>query len=154
MNVLGIGGSPRIDGNSNSLLRLALEGARERGAAAEIVYASRLDVQGCDACDGCKDTMDVSCVVEDDMQDLYELLASCDVLVLATPVYFYQMTSWLKTVVDRLYGLLGPEYEPRIAGGKGFYVITTEEEERTYTGQEIAGMLMRASGLVQDGAPR
>ena len=77
------------------------------------------------------------------MHDIYARLRDCDILVLATPVYFYTMSSWLKAIVDRLYGLLDPDGAPRIHAGKGFYVITAEEEERTFAGQDIAGTLMR-----------
>ena len=143
MNVLAIGASARLNGNSNSLLRLAVGGARERGATADILYARQLKVQGCLGCDGCKRSPDATCVVKDDMHDVYARIRECDVLVIATPVYFYSMNSWLKAIVDRLYGLIDPDGAPRVAGGKGFYVITTEEEERTYAGQEIVGTLMR-----------
>lgn len=143
MNILGIGSSARREGNSNSLLRLAVEGACERGATADVLYARDLKIQGCLACDGCKRSAGATCVVKDDMHDVYARIRACDILVLATPVYFYSMSSWLKAIVDRCYGLLDPDGKPRIDGDKGFYVITTEEEERTFAGQEIVGTLMR-----------
>ncbi len=143
MDILAIGGSARRKGNSNSLMRLAVENAVERGASAEILYARDLRVQGCLGCDGCKRSAAATCVVDDDIHRVYERLRRCDVLVLATPVYFYTMTSWLKAIVDRCYGLLDPDYEPRIDGGKGFYVITTEEETAAYTGQQVVATLMR-----------
>jgi multimeric flavodoxin WrbA len=143
MDILAIGGSARLNGNGNSLLRLAVKSAVERGARAEVLYARDLEVQGCLGCDGCKRTAASTCVVQDDIHGVYERLARCDVLILATPVYFYSMTSWLKAIVDRLYGLLDQDYEPRIEGGKGFYVITTEEETASYTGQQVVATLMR-----------
>jgi multimeric flavodoxin WrbA len=143
MNILAIGSSARLQGNSNSLLRLAMESAQERGATTHTLYARQLQIQGCLGCDGCKRSPDATCVVNDDMHDIYARLKECDVLALATPVYFYGMNSWLKAIVDRFYGLLDPDGAPRIDGGKGFYVITTEEEERTYAGQEIVGSLTR-----------
>ena len=143
MNILAIGASARLKGNSNSLMRLAVESAQERGAKTNILYARQLKVQGCLGCDGCKQSPAATCVVSDDMHDIYARLRDCDILVLATPVYFYTMSSWLKAIVDRLYGLLDPDGAPRIHAGKGFYVITAEEEERTFAGQDIAGTLMR-----------
>jgi multimeric flavodoxin WrbA len=143
MNILAIGASARPNGNSNSLLRLAVESAQARGATADILYARRLKVQGCLGCDGCKRSPEATCVVKDDMHDIYARLRDCDVLLLATPVYFYAMSSWLKAIVDRFYGLLDPDGAPRIDAGKGFYVITAEEEERTFAGQDIAATLMR-----------
>jgi len=143
MNILAIGSSARLKGNSNSLMRLAVESAQERGATTNTLYARQLKVQGCLGCDGCKRSPAATCVVNDDMHDIYARLRDCDVLVLATPIYFYAMNSWLKAIMDRLYGLLDPDGAPRIGAGKGFYVITAEEEERTFAGQEVAGTLMR-----------
>jgi len=143
MNILAIGGSARTNGNSNSLMRVAVENAVERGATAEILYARKLDVQGCLGCDGCKRAPDATCVVKDDMHRIYSLLKECDILVVATPVYFYSMNSWLKAILDRFYGLLDPDGNSRLEKGKGFYVVTSEEEERAYTGQQIVATLTR-----------
>jgi multimeric flavodoxin WrbA len=143
VNILAIGGSARLNGNSNSLMRTAVESAVKRGATAEILYARKLDVQGCLGCDGCKRSPDATCVVDDDMHSVYSLVKECDVLVVATPVYFYSMSSWLKAIIDRFYGLLDPDSVSRLEKGKGFYAITTEEEERAYTGQQVVATLMR-----------
>ena len=143
MNILAIGASARLNGNSNSLMRTAVESAVKRGATAEILYARKLDVQGCLGCDGCKRSPDATCVVDDDMHRVYALVKACDILVVATPVYFYAMNSWLKAIIDRFYGLLDPDGNSRLEKGKGFYVITSEEEERAYTGQQIVATLMR-----------
>ena len=156
MRILAIGGSPRLKGNSNSLLRIAIEGAVERGASADVLIARNLSIQGCLGCDGCKRKRAQTCVVKDDMHEVYALLKKCDVLLLATPVYYYGMSSWLKEVIDRLYGLLGPRipgplpaYERRVEAGKGYYVITTEEESHPYDGQVIVANLMRALGWLE-----
>jgi multimeric flavodoxin WrbA len=143
MDILAIGASARLNGNSNSLLRAAVASAVDRGATAEVLLARQLDVQGCLGCDGCKRSPDAVCVVDDDMQRIYARIGECDALVVATPIYFYSMSSWLKAIMDRLYGLLDPDFAPRIAKGKGFYVITAEEEDRSFTGQQVVATLMR-----------
>lgn len=144
MKVLAIGASARRDGNSNGLLKAAVEAASARGATVDVVYARDLKVQGCLGCDGCKRSVDATCVVKDDMQDLYARIAECDALVLATPVYFYDMNSWLKAIVDRLYALIDPNDKARIQTGKPFYVITTEEASDSLSGADIARTLTRA----------
>ncbi|HJW76349.1 MAG TPA: flavodoxin family protein [Thermoleophilia bacterium] len=156
MKILAIGGSPRPRGNSNSLMRIAVESAVERGAAAEVFRVKKMNIQGCDACDGCKAKPDATCVVEDDMHQIYDRLKACDVLVLATPVYFYYVSSWLKAVIDRLYGLMGPKvpdhsvdyglYEPRVEPGKSYYVITTQEEKPLLYGYFIMAGLAQSLG--------
>jgi multimeric flavodoxin WrbA len=143
MNILAIGGSARLNGNSNSLMRIAVESAVKQGATAEILHARKLSIQGCLGCDGCKRAPDSTCVVDDDIHKVYSLVKECDVLVVATPVYFYSMSSWLKAIVDRFYGLLDPDGNSRLEKGKGFYVVTSEEEERAFTGQQIVATLRR-----------
>lgn len=148
MNILAIGGSPRREGNSNSLMRLAVEAAIERGATAEYVFARDLDIQGCNGCNGCKADSATSCVVDDDMQKVYDQLRWADVIVFASPIYFYGLSSWLKEIIDRVYGLMGPGedgsdgYSLRIDEGKGFYLITSQEEAAPYFGYAMLAPLV------------
>ena len=145
MKIVAIGGSPRETGNSNSFLRLAVDSAVERGATAEYFYPSQMDMAGCRACDGCRRGPDAVCVQQDDMQLLYPALKACDVIVLASPVYFYALSSWAKAVLDRCYALITPgpdetggeEWPRRMPAGKGFYVITTQAEESPLYGYQI-----------------
>jgi multimeric flavodoxin WrbA len=161
VNILAIGGSPRRDGNSNSLLRMAVEAAVERGATAEYLFVRDLDIQGCTGCNGCRtDGRDI-CVVDDDMHKVYELLRWADVVVLSSPIYFYGLSSWLKAIIDRLYGLIGTGNGDdadggglRIEAGKGFYLITAQEEEPAYFGYSVlAGLVYGLSwvGMVHRG---
>lgn len=99
MIVLGIYGSPRKGGNTDKLLDKVLEGARSRGAATNAVYARDLKASGCLECGGCDKTG--ICVVKDGMQDVYPLMSEADAVVLASPVFFYGLTSQIKVIVDR-----------------------------------------------------
>jgi multimeric flavodoxin WrbA len=143
VNILAIGGSPRRNGNSNSLLSTAVEAAVERGAVAEYIYARDLQIEGCRGCDGCRKSVDAVCVVDDDMHKVYDLLRWADVIVWASPVYFYGVTSWLKAIIDRLYGLMGPGdeegrgYTLRLEAGKGFYLITTQSDPPNFFGYSV-----------------
>jgi putative NADPH-quinone reductase len=154
MKIVAIGGSPRANGNSNSLLRVAVEAAVERGATAEFFYPSQMDIAGCLGCDSCRRAPDAVCVQQDDMHLIYPAIKACDALVLASPVYFYAMSSWLKAVVDRCYALitLGPEqaggahrpeqWPRRVPPGKGFYFITTQEEDPPYYGYQMLSSMV------------
>jgi multimeric flavodoxin WrbA len=145
MRIVAIGGSPRAGGNSNALMRAAVEAAVERGATAEYFYPSRMDVAGCKACDGCRRGPDAVCVQQDDMHAIYAALKACDVVVLASPVYFYALSSWVKAVLDRCYALITPgpdetggeRWPLRVPPGKGFYLITTQAEESPFYGYQI-----------------
>ncbi len=103
MKVLGIYGSPRKGGNTDQLLDQALEGARSTGAEIDTVYARRLNMSGCLECGGCDDTG--ACVVQDDMQDVYPRIEEAQVIFLASPIFFYGLTSQAKAVVDRAQAL-------------------------------------------------
>jgi len=99
MKVLGIYGSPRKGGNSDQLLDQALKGAESAGAETSSVYARRLKMSGCLECGGCDETG--TCVVKDDMQTVYPLLEEARIIFLASPVFFYGLTSQVKALVDR-----------------------------------------------------
>ena len=144
MKIVAIGGSPRKHGNSNSLLRIAVEAAVERGATAEFFYPREMDIAGCMACDGCKRTPESVCVQDDDMHRVYAAIKACDVLVLSSPVYFYSLSSWIKQVLDRCYALIPPDAEegkeppaPRVTPGKGHYLITAQAEDSPLYGYQI-----------------
>ncbi len=99
MKVVGIYGSPRKGGNTDILLDKVLEGAGSAGADVTPIYARKLKMVGCIECGGCDKTG--KCVVKDDMQDVYPLLESADVIFLASPIFFYGMTAQAKAVIDR-----------------------------------------------------
>ncbi len=145
LKIVAVGGSPRANGNSDSLLRTAVEAAEERGATAQYFYPSRMDIAGCRACDACRRGPDAVCVQQDEMHEVYAAVKDCDVIVLASPVYFYALSSWAKAVLDRCYALITPgpedtggeEWPRRVPPGKGFYLITTQAEESPFYGFQI-----------------
>ena len=99
MKAVGIYGSPRKGGNTDILLDKVLEGTRSVGAEAIPVYVRKLEMVGCLECGGCDKTG--KCVVKDDMQDIYPLLESADVIFLASPIFFYGMSAQIKALIDR-----------------------------------------------------
>jgi len=99
LKVLGIAGSPRRHGNTETLLDRFLEGAQDAGADVQKIVAARVDVGGCIACDGCWD--DGYCIVRDDWQEVYQGLVTADVIALASPLFFWNVTSQAKAIIDR-----------------------------------------------------
>ena len=146
MRVLGIAGSPRAGGNSAALLDAALDGARERGNQTDRVWLRKLAVSPCTACDGCR--RGPICIVHDDMDGIYAALHHADVVVVATPIYFYNMSGWVKAMVVRLYGLIDADGHPRLAPGKKLYVITCQEEDDAADGQLVVRLLERSFAWV------
>jgi multimeric flavodoxin WrbA len=148
VRVLGIAGSPRGEGNSACLLDLALATATERGDRVERLWLRKLDIKPCTACDGCR--RGPACIVRDDMHRVYAELHHADVVVVATPVYFYDMSAWVKVVLDRTYALTDVHDQPRLPAGKKLYVVTTQEDPDPALGGDVVRTLRRAfawSGL-------
>ena len=99
MKVLGIMGSPRRQSNTEVLLDKALEGAAQAGAEVEKVVVSNLKISGCREIYACR--KDGECAIKDDMQSLYRKLQEADHVILASPIFFYGVTSQVKAVIDR-----------------------------------------------------
>ena len=97
--ILILSASPRKGGNSDMLCDAFAKGAREAGHTVEKIRVQEKKIAPCLACYGCRGTG--VCVQKDDMADILEKMVEADVLVLATPVYFYSMDGQLKTLIDR-----------------------------------------------------
>ena len=101
-NIIVLKGSPRVNGNSNTLANQVAAGAKEAGAVVESFFLQNMNIQPCDACDTCEETSGV-CIIKDDMQTLYPKLRQADTLVLASPVYWFTISAQLKACIDRWY---------------------------------------------------
>ncbi len=99
VTVLGIAGSARRGGNTETLLDWCLDAARGEGAEVVKFRLCDLDLRGCRACDAC--FRDGHCVQRDDMQTLYPYLRTAESIVVATPVYSMGMPGVPKIMVDR-----------------------------------------------------
>ncbi len=104
MRVLGIVGSPRKDGNTEILMKEALDVAREAGCETEMFLMSEKQVAPCDACATCFEVG--GCVVQDDMQELYGMMDRADAIIFGSPVYFGSVSAQTKAVMDRTFSLL------------------------------------------------
>ena len=103
MNVLVFLGSPRKKGNSEILTEALLGGVRQAGGDPEIIRLCALDISPCISCGGCNKTG--KCVVEDDMTPLYDKIISTDLIILASPIFFYGITAQAKAFIDRTQAL-------------------------------------------------
>lgn len=100
--VLIISSSPRKLGNTQVLCEEFKKGAEAKGHRVELVRLMDCNIGFCRACDGCMRNGG-TCVQKDDMAELLKKYQETDVLVLATPVYFYGITAQMKTFIDRMY---------------------------------------------------
>jgi len=103
VNVLGVAGSPRRGGNTETILDEVLRGAAEAWAVTEKVVLADRDVRPCRACNACARTG--TCIIDDDMAAIIGKMKTARVWVLATPVYWWGPTAQLKAFIDRWYGV-------------------------------------------------
>ncbi len=146
MKVIAFNGSPRKKGNTQSLLETVLKGAQSKGAETRLINLNELNIKGCQGCEACKKDLG-NCVQKDDLSPLLREMAECDAIVLGTPVYYYQVTSQFKALVDRLYCFVNFELDPdtwevkeirAFPEGKKIVVVTSRGDvENTETHPEV-----------------
>lgn len=113
MKIIGFIASPRKEGNTAWIINQILEGAQEQDAETQSWSFSDLDIKPCRGCLGChKGDSDRGCLINDDMQQLYDALAHADALVLGSPVYMGQMSAQAKIFTDRLFAHISPRFSP------------------------------------------
>jgi multimeric flavodoxin WrbA len=108
LKVLGIMGSPRSVGNTDRLLDEALKGAASRGAATEKIRADRLKIAPCREIYAC--LKDGNCAIKDEMDDIYPKLLGADVVIVATPIFFYTVSAQLMSLISRCQALWARRY--------------------------------------------
>src|SRR5512135_2416002 len=119
MKVLGILGSPRRGGNTEILLKAFLEGAAAGGAEVEEIRLRELKISPCMEIYHC--FKDGTCPIKDDMLGLYDKLVAADVVVLASPIFFYNVSAQAKAMIDRTQALWSRRYvlKKELPGGQG-----------------------------------
>lgn len=100
-----LNGSPRRKGNTSALVREFTKGAESAGSTVIDFFLNDMDIHGCQGCFGGKSSRECPCVQKDDMRQIYPAVRDCDVIVLATPLYYWNMSGQLRTAVDRLFAL-------------------------------------------------
>ena len=104
--IYAVNGSPRRNGNTAELLRSALAGAADGGAATELIQLADLDYSGCTSCFACKRKNSPAygkCAVRDDLTAVLEKLQCADGVILGTPVYFGGETGMFRNLIERLF---------------------------------------------------
>ncbi len=125
MKIVAVLGSPRPQGNSSTLARAFLKAAAELGAETTEFLLNQLDFQGCQGCMGCK-TKSRTCILEDDLAPVLQAVKDADLLVLASPVYFGDISGQLKCFFDRTYSYLNPDFSPRVPPGKKAVMVLVQ----------------------------
>ena len=152
MSIIGIVGSPRANGNSETILDAVLSGAKANGKEVKKYNLNKMNIKGCQACMGCKKSG--KCVQKDDLKALLEDMSNAEAVVLSTPLYFSQPTAQFRLFWDRCYSFMAPDFSPFIGAGKKLVTIVTcgsQEDVAMKTADTIEGMFAAMFKMVPSG---
>ncbi len=125
--VLILSGSPRKGGNSDILCDRFAKGAAEAGNAVEKIRVADKKIGYCHACYYCRDHAG-ACAIKDDMAEVLQKMIDADVIVLASPVYFYSIDAQLKAVIDRTVARW-----LEVKSKEFYYIATCADSEKSAT---------------------
>lgn len=146
MKITAFLGSPRPKGNTDILALRVLDGAKQAGFETEAVALRRLKIHECTGCEKCWQK-ERPCFYRDDMAALYDEIAASDILLFATPVYWYAPTAIMKAFMDRLVVFNRPQGRPLIEG-KGAVLVTAYEEEGPAAAEPLLRMFDLSFGYL------
>lgn len=138
MNIVCLSGSPRAKSNSSTIANRFLETAEKFGAKVKTYTLNDLKYRGCQGCMACK-TKHEKCVLKDDLTEALDAVYDADVLVLASPTYYGDISSQMKGFIDRTYSYLKPDFmtnpsPARLPQGKKVVFINTQAQpEEAFT---------------------
>lgn len=116
--ILVLSASARKGGNTDLLSDEFIRGAREAGYEVEKLYVAFMDIKGCIGCRRCQ-ANGGQCLQRDDMAEVYGKMLEADIIVFASPVYFYSFNTQMKAVMDRTFAI------EKVIEGKTAYLLTT-----------------------------
>lgn len=134
--ILILSSSPRKGGNSEALAEYFAKGAKDSGNEVEIIYLREKQYGFCKGCLACQKLG--QCVIKDDAIEIASKMHDADVLVFASPVYYYSISGQLKTMLDRANPLFNSDYNFR----KLYFLATAAEDEN----QTVEGSIKAIQG--------
>lgn len=164
--IIIINGSPKKDGNTALLVDWCCEGAHSQGAAPEVINAAFLTYKtvGCISCRKCQQSKKYECVIKDDATAVLRTMAAADVIVMASPLYFFSASAQIKIIFDRMFSLYKWDNAANTftspLKGKTFALIASAYEDvgldalekpfaltADYTGMKFESLLIANAGV-------
>ncbi len=102
MKITILNGSPRKE-NTAAMVNAFAEGAKEAGHEVEILHVGKMKIAGCMGCEYCHTKGEGKCIQKDDMEKVIPAYLDCDMIVYASPVYYFDMTAQLQAAIQRVY---------------------------------------------------
>ncbi len=133
MKILSVLGSPDKKGSTSVLVDEYLRGVGSKYNNLETtkVYTHHEEIKPCRGCHACKMSDEIICVIKDDMHNYFDKLKEADVILLATPIYWFGMTAQIKAFIDRIYAI---DYIKELKGKKLVLLTTFAAEDKSISG--------------------
>jgi multimeric flavodoxin WrbA len=147
MKAVGIVGSPRKGGNTETLTAHCLKAIAEEGLETELVRLAGLDIKGCNACGYCHEHD--GCSIKDDFQDVYDKMTAADAMIIATPVYFGSATALVKGLLERA-GFISFRKNP-FTGKVGGPLVVARRAGQNFTFAELL-FWFHIKGMINPGS--
>ena len=151
MKIAVFNGSPRKE-NTYALIRAFCEGAKEAGHEVEEYHVGKMKIAGCLGCEYCHTKGEGSCVQKDDLEKIMPAYKEADMIVFASPIYYFTITAQIEAAIQRVYCIGKPAKAKKAAlllssGSPGVYdaAIAQFNGYMTYAGIKSAGIIT-ASG--------
>lgn len=120
-------GSPRMDGNTVTLLNAVARGARDNGAEVKFYTLFKMKFMACQGCFYCR--MNDDCVIKDGLHEALQKVKTAHAVVVGSPIYMMQMSGPVKNLYDRFFPLTNPDYQPRFGKKKMLTVYSQGFED-------------------------
>ncbi|OGS44233.1 MAG: hypothetical protein A2539_02305 [Elusimicrobia bacterium RIFOXYD2_FULL_34_15] len=164
--ILILSGSPKKNGNTATLIKWFCEGAQSNGVEIEVIQTVSLKQKsnGCMSCRQCQKSDKYECAVNDEVKPVLMKMAKVDVIVMATPLYFFSESAQIKMVFDRMFSLYKWDNKAStmetVLKGKNFVLIASAYEDvgldvlekpfaltADYTGMKFKSLLIPNAGV-------
>ncbi len=122
MNTVILFGSPRKKGNTIQLAQSMMELLKKKGSHVRMLYLNDLNIRPCQGCYTC--LTNGTCRINDDMKDIRKYILESDVIVYATPIYWFSPSAQLKVVMDRCIAFMDGDHNSRVQGKKAVTLMT------------------------------
>ena len=146
MKAIGIVGSPRKNGNVDTLVQAVLDGAGESGYQTKKFYLNEMNYSGCQACNYCK--VNDHCKQEDDVSKLLTEIKEADAVVFGSPIYFFQFTGQFRLMEDRMFSLIDKDFNSRLMPGKKAVIITSQGDPNPSSFDNVTQEFAKALSLL------
>ncbi len=145
MKALILFGSPRKKGNTIQLVNVLSKVLKDKGHGVKMLYLNDMNIRPCQGCYAC--LKEGICRINDDMKDIRKFITESDLIVYATPIYWFGPSGQLKLVMDRSIAFMDEKYNSRVKGKKAITLMTCMSNEKDTCGPAI-GMFKKTFDLL------